>query len=92
MKKGYKDIFEQMGLTPEECYLKQKAEIEMLKTQSTANYRHHEDSKEQVLELIETEMNSWPDGTNQRKQFQSLYDNVEETFDENLNSQNYYYE
>ena len=67
-----------------------KNEIERLKTACEANYKHHEDSKKQVLELIETEMNSWPDGTNQRKQFQSLYDNVEETFDENLNSENYY--
>ena len=89
MKKGYKDIFEQMGLTPEECYLKQKNEIEMLKTQSTANYRHHEDSKEQVMEFLDgmLETKLFP---SQRELVNQIKDNIEEIIDENLNSQNYY--
>ncbi len=91
MKKRYKDIFEQMGLTPEECYLKQKNEIEIFKTQSTANYRHHEDSKKEVMEfldgMLETKLSP-----SQRELVNQIKDNIEEIIDENLNSQNYYYE
>ena len=67
----------QIGLTAEECYLKQKSEIERLKDCINAEYKHHLDSKEQVLELLKGN---------------ELYDEIEEIFDENLNSQNYYYE
>jgi hypothetical protein len=91
MKKGYKDIFEQMGLTAEECYLKQKAEIEMLKTQSTANYLHHEDSKKEVMEFFDGLLEC-SQTKSQREYLQSIKDNIEEIIEENLNSQNYYYE
>jgi hypothetical protein len=90
MKKGYKDIFEQMGLTPEECYLKQKNEIEMLKTQSTANYLHHEDSKKQIFEYLDKLNNSKYITTSQRSILFSIKENIEEIINENLNSQNYY--
>ena len=90
MKKGYKDIFEQMGLTAEECYLKQKAEIEMLKTQSTANYRHHEDSEKDVLQFLDKIIDSMDIPESQKALMQILKDRIEDIFDENLNSQNYY--
>jgi 5'-deoxynucleotidase YfbR-like HD superfamily hydrolase len=89
MKKGYKDIFEQMGLTPEECYLKQKNEIEMLKTQSTANYRHHEDSKEQIMEFLD-EILRITSSPSSKEYVTDIKNNIEDIFDENLNSQNYY--
>jgi 5'-deoxynucleotidase YfbR-like HD superfamily hydrolase len=89
MKKGYEDIFEQMGLTPEECYLKQKNEIEMLKTQSTANYLHHKDSKKEVMEFFDGLLEC-SQTKSQREYLQSIKDNIEEIIDENLNSQNYY--
>jgi hypothetical protein len=90
MKKGYKDIFEQMGLTAEECYLKQKAEIEILKTHSTAHYLHHEDSKKQIFEYLDKLNNSKYITTSQRSILFSIKENIEEIIDENLNSQNYY--
>ena len=90
MKKGYKDIFEQMGLTPEECYLKQKNEIELLKTQSTANYRHHEDTQKDVLEFIDKIIQSKILTEEQLGVVNIIRDNIEDIIDENLNSQNYY--
>jgi DNA-binding GntR family transcriptional regulator len=89
MKKGYKDIFERMGLTPEECYLKQKNEIERLKTALEAKYKHHMDSKEQIVEYL-TELRNRPMIDTHKILLDKITPEIEEIIDENLNSQNYY--
>ena len=90
MKKGYKDIFEQMGLTAEECYSKQKAEIVRLEDCVSANYRHHEDSKKEVLEFIDKIIQSNVLTDTQLGVVNILRNNIEDIFDDNLGSQNYY--
>ena len=64
-------------------------EIQRLKTALEAEYKHHEDTKKDVLEFFDGLLEC-SQTKSQREYLQSIKDNIEEIIDENLNSENYY--